>query len=324
MNKRMNVATSLNSKYMRYTCVMLTSLFENQPKDLDIHIYLLYNDLTKEDKLCLQNTIEYYGGTLHLLSIDRTIFPEKCPISEDWSLETYYRLALLDVLPEDVDRLLYLDVDLIVNKSLSEMYYEDFEGKMLCACRDIPFVAHFNPKHIVFHEYLEKGMVYFNAGVLLLNIASMRNKYNLDKYLEAGKKLNYDFVAPDQDMLNYMHWNEVKLLDENMYNLFAKIAYNHDIHYSEVKEQVAIIHYAGDKPWHGHKVHYDIEQLWWDYAKKTSFYVELMEEYLDKSIKDPLVWNAIEQLANEKNELKEALDKSVSMCKKLLQMVQGE
>ena len=42
---------------MRYTYVMLTSLFENQPKDLDIHIYLLQSDLTDEDKA----TIVRYG-----------------------------------------------------------------------------------------------------------------------------------------------------------------------------------------------------------------------------------------------------------------------
>ena len=60
--------------------------------------------------------------------------------------------------------------------------------------------------------------------------------------------MKINFAAPDQDLLNYKHWNEVKLLDENMYDLFAKVTYNHDIHYDEVKEQVAIIHFAGHKP----------------------------------------------------------------------------
>lgn len=308
---------------MRYTYVMLTSLFENHPKNIDIHIYLLHSDLTTLDKSHLRQLVESYGGTLHLIRMDTSIFPKNCPVSENWSLEIYYRLALLDVLPEDVDRLLYLDVDIIVNKSLYDMYFEDFEGNMLCACADIPFTAHFNSKWDVFNGFLEQGMTYFNSGVMLLNIEAMRGSYSLKDYLEVAQKLNYNLVAPDQDLLNYMHWKEVKMLDENVYDLFAKIAYNHGIHYEEVKEQVAIIHYAGYKPWHGHSVHYDIEQLWWDYAKKTPFYVELMEEFVTKSINDSMIYDTMEQMSSEKLALKEELDKSVLLCQKLLQMVQG-
>lgn len=59
---RINVATALNSRYMRYASVMLTSLFENQPDDLDIHIYLLYSDLTADDRNTLEGVVEAYGG----------------------------------------------------------------------------------------------------------------------------------------------------------------------------------------------------------------------------------------------------------------------
>lgn len=48
MKPRINVATALNSHYMRYTYVMLTSLFINQ-SDADIHVFLLHSDLSDED-----------------------------------------------------------------------------------------------------------------------------------------------------------------------------------------------------------------------------------------------------------------------------------
>lgn len=324
MAKRMNISTSLNSRYMRYTYVMLTSLFENQPKDLDIHIYLLQSDLTDEDKIHLQNVVESYGGTLHVIQMDRSLFPKNCPVSDSWSLEIYYRLALLDVLPEDVDRLLYLDVDIIVNKSLCEMYFVDFEGNMLCACGDawkgdIPDV-----RMEIFREHLEKGFTYFNSGVMLLNISAMRGKYNLDKYLNVAEKLEYRMLAPDQDILNYAHWEEVRILDKNKYNLFGRLAYNHDIHYEEVKEQVSIVHFPGYKPWSGVNLHFDIEQLWWDYARKTPFYVEFMEEFLHETINDPFIFNTMETISEEKRVLTEELNKSVALCRKLLQMVQGQ
>ena len=324
MTKRMNIATSLNSKYMRYTCVMLTSVFENQPKDVDIHIYLLHNDLTRQDKEHLDGVIQSYGGTLHLLHVDESSFPASCPITGNWTLEAYFRLLLQDILPEDVDRLLYIDVDTIVNHSLEEMYDTNFEGSMLCACPDLYAKEFPDFRNEIFKEQIKQGFTYFNSGVLLLNIAAMREKYSVQDYLRVAEKLNFKLSAPDQDLLNYVHWNEVKLLDANRYNLFARTAYHHDIHYEEVKNQVTIVHFPGHKPWSGNTLHFDIEQLWWDYAKKTPFYIELMEEFLNQTINDPIVYDTMETLAREKESLAAELNKSVAMCQKLLQMIQGK
>lgn len=308
---------------MRYTYVMLTSIFENQPKDLDIHIYLLHNDLTDQDKEHLQNVVRSYNGTLHLLQIDTSLFPESCPISNEWSLEIYFLLLPQDILPEDMDRILYLNVDIIVNHSLEELYNTDFEGNMLCACADAFCGTFPDFRNEIFKEHLLQGFTYFNSGVMLLNIASMREKYHLEDYLKIAESLDYKLVAPDQDILNYMFWQKVKILDETKYNLFAKWAYQHDIHYKEVKEQVTIVHYIGYKPWSGEFVHYDIEQLWWDYAKKTPFYIELMEEFVYETINFSEVYSAMETIKNEKRMLKEELEKSADLCQRLLQLVQG-
>ena len=324
MTKRMNISTSLNSKYMRYTYVMLTSLLGNQPKGLDIHVYLLHSDLTESDKEYLHNVVESFDGTLHLLQVDPSLFPKDCPITVNWSLEMYFRLMLPKLLPEDVDRILYIDVDTIVNHSLLELYDTDFEGNMLCACTD-PLNGDFpDIRNEIFAEHMKQGFTYFNSGVLLMNVPAMREKYDLKDYLKVAEDLEYNILAPDQDLLNYVHWNEVKIMDANKYNLFARLAFNYDIHYEEVKEQVTIIHFTGRKPWSGTTLHFDIEQLWWDYAKKTPFYIELMEEFVHETVNDPTIFKVMEKLAQEKNALSEELNKSVAMCQKLLQMIQGK
>ena len=323
-SSRMNISTSLNSKYMRYTYVMLTSLFENQPKNMDIHVYLLHSDLTLTDKEHLQTVVENHGGTLHLLQVDPSCLPASCPTTVNWSLEMYFRLMLSRLLPEDVDRILYIDVDTIVNHSLEDFYNTDFEGNMLCACTD-PLNGEFpDIRNEIFAEHIKQGFTYFNSGVLLMNVSALRNKYGLEDYLKVAEDLEYNILAPDQDLLNYVHWNEVKIMDANKYNLFARLAYNYDIHYEEVKEQVTIVHFPGRKPWSGVNLHFDIEQLWWDYAKKTPFYVEFMEEFIDQTINDPTIFDTVEKMAKEKNALTEELNKSVAMCQKLLQMVQGK
>ena len=60
----MNIATALNSKYMRYTYVMLTSLFVNHP-GADIHVYLLHSDLSDSDCTHLADLCTKHGNTVH-------------------------------------------------------------------------------------------------------------------------------------------------------------------------------------------------------------------------------------------------------------------
>ena len=131
--------------------------------------------------------------------------------------------------------------------------------------------------------------------------------------------------APDQDLLNLMHWDQVKFVDEYKYDLFAKIAYDSGIRYEDVKKETAIVHYAGMKPWRGGEgIHYEIEQLWWDYAKMTPFYYELMEDFLSSCINNPYIYNIITDLFTVKEQLTKELTKSVSLCQKLMQLVENQ
>lgn len=318
---RMNVATALNSKYVRYTYVMLTSLFINNPH-ADIHVYLLHSELTVSEQETLQSLAAQHQNKIHFLYIDRNEFSKELPTNDMWSLETYFRLKLLDIVPSDVERLLYLDVDMIINKDLRELYLEPFDGNYFVACKDMTVDFPKNDiRDLIFQKYIEKGFTYFNAGLMLWNISDLRGNYCFADYMTLAKQLNYQMLAPDQDLLNFMHYGQVKFVDEYQYDLFSLMAYNFGIRYAEVKEQTSIIHFAGYKPWQGEFVHYDIEQLWWDYAKQTPFYYELMEEFLAACIGNPLVADTMTSLSEEKKNLAAELSKSSELCNKLLQLL---
>lgn len=322
MLPRLNIATALNSRYMRYTYVMLTSLFVNQT-GADIHVYLLHSDLSDEEQDCLRSLARSYGHTIHYLHIDKKAFPIELPTTQMWSLETYYRLFLLDILPDEVDRLLYLDVDMIINKPILDLYQTDFEDGYFCACKDM--TVDFPMSDIrdeIFKEHIAAGFTYFNAGLMLWNIAALRGRYFFEFYMGLAKELEYKMLAPDQDLLNYIHWNQVKFVDEYQYDLFSKKAYNDGFRYERVREETAIIHYAGAKPWQGQYIHYDIEKLWWDYAKQTPFYMEFLEEFMQGCLGDPLVYNTVQSISEEKNSIFGELQKSVALCKQLAQMLE--
>ena len=319
---RLNIATALNSRYMRYTYVMLLSLFKNQT-GADIHVYLLHSDLSDEDQKYLQSLAQSYGHTIHYLHIDRRFFPVELPTTQKWTLEAYYRLMLMDILPDDVERLLYLDVDMIINKPILELYQTDFEGSYLCVCQDMTVSFPMSDiRDEVFKEHIAAGFTYFNSGLILWDIAALRGKYSFKDYMELAEKLEYKLLTPDQDLLNYMHWNQIKFVDVSRYNLFARMAYDAGVRYEQVIEETVIIHYAGMKPWQGKYIHYDIEKLWWDYAKQTPFYIALLEEFHQECLLDSYVYDVMRTKSEEIHEVFGELQKSATLCVQLAQMLE--
>lgn len=314
--RRMNIALSLNSKYMRYAYVMLTSLFENQPESLEIHIYFLHSDLTDEDKTQLEKLVKFYGGMVYWLFVNTKLFSADLPTSAGWSLEIYYRLLLTELLPEDVERILYLDVDTVINQPLDTLFFTNLEGKLIGACEDVNKPPFGDNRDVIFEEQIQSGFTYFCSGVMLLNIKALRARYCFQDYMALAKKMEFLMVAPDQDLLNYMHWKEVKLLDGYQYNMFTRNAYYFDnIHYDDVKNMSAIVHFVGRKPWEGQYMHYDTEQLWWDYAKLSPFYHDLMEEYIWSAVHDPVLYE-------EKRRMNEEFESMKGLCRKILATVQ--
>ncbi len=130
--------------------------------------------------------------------------------------------------------------------------------------------------------------------------------------------------APDQDILNYVHWEKIGYVDPYEYNLFARIAHNENMTYQTVKEQTYIIHYAGDKPWNSTNVHYDIERLWWDYAKLTPFYAEFLEEFMLEALTDTTVEDYISKLLDSNADIQSAYEKSMEINRKLLAALESK
>ena len=301
----MNIATALNRKYVNYTIVMLTSLCINNPVHIDA--YLLHCELTDDDLSLMQKSLEKYDINIIPLQVDRHLFSQKMPVTKSWSVETYFRLLLPELLPEKVNRILYLDVDLIINRDISELYNLSFEDFALAGAYSnngteatVEQIGHAKPREM-FAQIAGSEPFYFNAGVLLFNIKWIRDHgINFDIYLNAMKKWNFDMYAPDQDILNYVFYGKVKYFDWKKYNLLTHPAYEHDVSKNEALK-ASILHFAGHKPW-GHGIHYELEDIWWDYARKSSIYYTLMDQYVFGMNKDKFLERYFDQLSGQISE----------------------
>ena len=324
----MNVATALNKKYIPYTGVMLTSLCMNNQRE-PIRVFLFHHELEDEDIRKLEECLESYDVTIVPKKIDRSLFDDRIFHGDKWSMEAYYRLLMFDVLPEDMDRLLYLDVDMIVNRDIGDFYYRDFGNKNLVVCENTGgYLNHMERLGEKQKEMLgpmfEKGFRYFNSGMLLIRFDRMVKEYSFDTYVEAMKAWDYQMTAPDQDLLNYLHWDQVIYEDDEKYNFFSRIAHEKGIRYEDGKQKLGIIHFTDEKPWESKNYHYPIEKIWWDYAKETPFYREIWESFLDKTMMHPKMETWIRDLMQQVENVNAQLGKSLELIEQLMAMVPGQ
>lgn len=259
----MNLLLAANDKYLPSLKVMLTSFCEENPGEHH-SVFFLYSDVDEEQleaiKTYFENTYDISFLPKIITKADFTIFP----ISHHFSIESYYRFLAAEVVPHEEDRVLWLDVDIIIKKSLRSFYDQDFEDKLLLVCRSI------NPNPGILLEKLQcpVGTVYFNAGVILFNLKKIREQYTVQDYYAYFAAHKNGITWLDQDILNGMYALKTKIADERVYNrqMFANTQFSEE-ELKEIREKTAVIHYIGDKkPW-SHDYRNPCREYWDLFAK---------------------------------------------------------
>lgn len=294
----MNVLLQANEKYAKYMSVMLLSLFTNN-KDTKINVYVIHSSISQETIDCMTEFVESYGNHITFLQCDASIFTG-FKTSSYLTIEMYYKLLAHLVLPEDMDRVMFLDIDLIIDADLTEFYNTDFEGKYVIAAGQAPFVDYDNIDKNFDVKIATDGR-YFNVGVLILNLKKFReNKISLEDYYKATEeiiKINPGFMY-EQAIMNYMFGQyETKYLQVLEYNYRYHIEYENRelIRQRNFQFTPKIIHYANwliqFKPWdlrfteeelktYGfedivpsafnlNSETYRIMEIWWKYAEQV-------------------------------------------------------
>ena len=303
----MNIAIAINEKYIPYAYVMLTSLMENHRSiSRDITVYVLYGNIPDDKFSVFEKLEEEYGCSIVALQVSMDRFPVDLPHTEQWTIEVYFRLMLQDLLPDTVDKLLYLDTDIIICNSIEEYYNTDLGDNYLAVNADMSAerVGLVPVQEQLFADHIKNGdFRYFNAGIMLMNLKLLRRDYSFETFMKEFEKRKDLIFAQEQDLLNDLFYGRVIYVDCTRYDLFAKVAYNEDKGYEWAKNNTSIIHYAGRKPWSGDGLRYDTEKIWWEYAKLTPYYSELAWQMMNEEMELAYADTTIRRLAAEKDEL---------------------
>lgn len=222
-NEEMNIVMSFNHQYVNFAKVMLQSLYENNGL-VNICVHVLQCDLTSEDRNILRKHAEKHAQRVVFYDFDRALLPKEIRTTKEWSIEAYFRLFMTDILPTNVERILYLDVDVIVNKPIYDFYYMDMQDYEIVGCRDFSLVLKENfedKRNELFADVLmDEGFVYINSGVMLVNIHKLRESNYIDVYRRIMRERQEELLAPDQDIINLVHWKNIGLVDEYRYDFF--------------------------------------------------------------------------------------------------------
>lgn len=252
---------ALNANYLRYAKIMLLSLSMHYNGKLNV--YLAHTELSEEQLADFSSFVsEKCRGRLTALKVDRTLFLNM-PVLKHFTLEAYYRLNIARILPESLDRVLWLDADIIVRHSIEDFYNTDFQDKMLVVCRERHSRGERNNRLGLPAEH-----VYFNSGVILYNLERMR-RFNNDGIFEYAEKYRERLVFVDQDLLNMYYKDHLLYKNEEIYNMevlwqdtFTRRKLNF------ILDNTVIIHYTGhNKPWNWKFYSKTLQDLYWEYAR---------------------------------------------------------
>lgn len=217
--------------------------------------YILHSDLLPEDEASIAAAVDS-GITCHFIPVPTELF-EGFPETKRYPVQIYYRLAAPHVLPEDLERILYLDVDTVVINSLQPLYEIDFGENLFAACTHTrAFLEKFNQLRL----NIDKDVPYINTGIMMMNLPLLRRQLDLDAIREYGLEHQYQLMLPDQDILTALYGDKVKIVDTLRYNLSDRTLnfYNADplkenLDLDWVRKNAVVIHYFGkNKPWKPH------------------------------------------------------------------------
>ncbi len=261
----MNIACSLDDNYLQHTGIMLISLFTNNSGNR-LSIYILYSQLKSENKSVLIDLVKKYKSTIKFIKIPNRLRVNSYKVTHHVSVSTYFRIFIPELIP-GLDKVLYLDSDLIVEDDLLQLYNNQVDEFALAA---IPEAA-INKTELQNRLMINESSKYFNGGVLLLNCNYWRKNNITNKLIKFITQNEDKIVMWDQDAMNALLSSKCLLLPPK-YNLqTSSFAYpDKRLQYSkreinEAKFNPVIIHFSSSsKPWQFANNH-PLKKRYWHY-----------------------------------------------------------
>ena len=190
------ISFSSNDWYAEHLAVAIYSLLKHLSEWYFAKIFILDGWISEKNKKLITSLwARFNNGEIEFILMDRSKYEWRN--TKGLSQETYYRLELPELLPE-YEKILYLDVDIIVRGDISQLYNIDISSNSVWAVREITTINYYTDLYNIKSPF----WLFFNAWVLMMNLKKLR-EINLKKsVLDFINTYNEKLIAYDQDALN--------------------------------------------------------------------------------------------------------------------------
>lgn len=241
------VVASSDDNYAAPLSVMFVSLLANTSDPERIHFFVIDGGISELKKSLLKADTKTYGSQVTFLNVDNETyasFPTKAHISAP----AYYRISIPELFDESVEKVIYLDCDLIVKQDIQALWNFELDGYPVAAIENISSST-----------YKASGLKqcdYFNSGVMLINLKAWRERGIPEKVRQFKKNHPELICTNDQCALNGVfkgQWKRLPAIWNMQSGLYRHSPQVDRIFKSETESVLwkpAIIHYIGwSKPW---------------------------------------------------------------------------
>ncbi len=262
MKEPVHLTCACNSNYVMPLSVMLASVVDHFDPDRQLIIHALSSDASDKQKQDVWDSINQIRPgakniELKWYSMKELNFTVKNPRH---TMDVFSRLYAPHLLPQDIQRAVYLDCDLIVLKDISELYEIGLKSDALLHCVQSLTIPTVSSTQGVF-DWKELGIPadakYFNSGVMVMNFPKWREldltKKLIEYIIENGSRVG----EADQGALNALCWNMWEPMDQH-WNTHASLSVIENRaktglsaeQWHDLRLNPWLVHYTGDKkPW---------------------------------------------------------------------------
>lgn len=225
MNKILNIVNHSSDMFAPVLCTLMASIFENNKGMDEIHVYVFDNNISDGNKAKLTSFAESYKRNIHFVKMPDVNTDQRLGLKKvkpEWIFNSYTKLFLDDYLPSDIERILYLDSDVLVVNDLTELINMDMEG--CCAAGVTDALNENYYKLLGLNEYAR----YCNSGVILEDLNAWRKK-NIGNRIRKYCKDNGGYVFfMEQTAFNAALQGEIKILHPkyNTYSMMQCMTYD--------------------------------------------------------------------------------------------------
>jgi len=269
--KMIHICFSVHDKigaYSKYLGAAICSILENTKEKINIHI-LHDETLNEANRNKLNQLVKNYRQDLCFYNIQIEKKWIELKALRNFTVGTLFRLKMMQVLPLSIEKLIFLDTDIIVNMDIQELWNQDFGSNLLLARKDSYADSKMRKSGLL------DSNTYVNAGVLVLDVFHIRKLFDLYKMSIEFFKNYPECNFADQDALNYIFRGKIGFLDEK-FNIFTSLLKQSG------KSEKCIYHFAAECP---HAIGNRIcDQLFLKFLLKTPWgdNVDIVDLYIRK------------------------------------------